>query len=425
VARTRSVVTLVSLLLALGTAAAPIQAVASSHGKDSHGKDSHSKDGKGKGKNKGKGTKHKGSGSKHNHRTATVLLRKSVPRPGMYSVHVTIAWPAAQRGEVKLKIGSHTRKVMAHDGRRRKTVVHATVAVKGRVLKIHETRLRGHPKLRMRLERVGNLRVTSVVAVKPPAPATAPSTAGSSGSSTTNGPLVPTGVPGTWNLIFDDEFTGTSLNAANWSTGWFGSGITGAVSSSEPECYDPSHVVEANSELDLNLTQESESCGGKTQPYTSGIVTTNGKFSFTYGFVEVRAWLPALANGQAADWPAIWLDGQSWPNDGEIDLMEGLGGSVCAHWHGPTNGGAGYGAGGGTGCPAGTFTGGWHTFAADWEPGSVTFYYDGKDIGSVTNSTSTITGFPMYVILNLAGEPGGGTTAPATLRIKYVRVWQH
>jgi hypothetical protein len=31
----------------------------------------------------------------------------------------------------------------------------------------------------------------------------------------------------------------------------------------------------------------------------------------------------------------------------------------------------------------------------------------------------------MYIILNLAGEPGGGTTAPATLRIKYVRVWQH
>jgi beta-glucanase (GH16 family) len=423
VARTRSVVTLVSLLLLLGIAAVPIQAVARSHSKDSHSKHSQSKDSHGKGSKGSKGGKgSKGSHSKHaTHRTKTLLLRKSVRRSGMYSIHVTIAWPAAPRGEVKLKIGSHTRKITAH-GRRRTTVVHATISVKGRVLTIRETPLRGHPKLRLRVERIGNLRASSKVATKPPAPATTPSTAGSSGSS--SGPLQPTGVPGTWNLIFDDEFSGTSLNAANWSTGWFGAGITKSVTAGEPECYDPSHVVEANGELDLSLTQESESCGA-TQPYTSGIVTTNGKFSFTYGFVEVRAWLPTLANGQAADWPAIWLDGQSWPNDGEIDLMEGLGGSVCAHWHGPTNGGAGYGAGGGTGCPAGTYTGGWHTFAADWEPGIVTYYYDGKSIGSVSSSTSTITGSPMYIILNLAGEPGGGTTAPATLRIKYVRVWQH
>jgi hypothetical protein len=40
---------------------------------------------------------------------------------------------------------------------------------------------------------------------------------------------VPTGVGGNWHLIFDDEFNGTSLNAADWSTGWFGSGITAGI----------------------------------------------------------------------------------------------------------------------------------------------------------------------------------------------------
>jgi len=101
VARTRSVVTLVSLLLVLGIAAAPIQTAASAHGKDSRSKHSHSKDTHGKGSKRGKDGK--GSHSKHaTHRTKTVLLRKAVRRSGIYSVHVTIAWPATPRGAVKL-----------------------------------------------------------------------------------------------------------------------------------------------------------------------------------------------------------------------------------------------------------------------------------------------------------------------------------
>ena len=67
------------------------------------------------------------------------------------------------------------------------------------------------------------------------------------------------------------------LDTSKWSTGWFGSGITGGISASEPECYDPSHVVENNGELDLNLTATPESCDGSTHPYASGQVTTNGK----------------------------------------------------------------------------------------------------------------------------------------------------
>ena len=37
---------------------------------------------------------------------------------------------------------------------------------------------------------------------------------------------MPTGVRGDWKLTFGDEFDGTSLDTAKWSTGWYGSGIT-------------------------------------------------------------------------------------------------------------------------------------------------------------------------------------------------------
>jgi beta-glucanase (GH16 family) len=242
----------------------------------------------------------------------------------------------------------------------------------------------------------------------------------------------PVGVPGSWNLIFDDEFNRHGLDPL-WSAGWFGSGITAGVGgASEPECYDPSHIVEGNHELEVKFTKQTETCDRGSHPYTSGIVTTNGKFSFSYGVIEFRAWLPTASNGRVADWPDLWVAGQDWPTDGEIDVAEGLFGSLCAHYHGPTDDGAGIGAGSASGCPSGTFTGGWHTFAADWEPGIVTWYYDGHEIGCLETSgkdcgatNTTIAGAPMYIILSLGSTTAYTITAPASLRVAYVRVWQH
>jgi len=232
---------------------------------------------------------------------------------------------------------------------------------------------------------------------------------------------MPTGVPGDWTLKFDDEFNGTGLDTANWSTGWFGSGITPPVNSQEEDCYDPAQVAESDGVLDLTLIQKSEDCGISDPQYTTGLVSTKGKFSFTYGFIEARVRLPSVPGnpGEAADWPGVWLDGQNWPEDGEIDIAEGLNGRVCAHFHGAANP-QGIGAGNGTGCPGGTYTDGWHTFAANWEPGIITYYYDGIDIGSVT---SEVTSAPMFVVLDYAA--GHPFQAPVTMKIDYVRVWQH
>ena len=257
-----------------------------------------------------------------------------------------------------------------------------------------------------------------------PASSAGPTPASSAGPTPASsaGPTpMPTGVPGDWTLKFDGEFNGTGLDTAHWSTGWFGSGITPPVNSQEEDCYDPAQVAESDGALDLTLIQKSEDCGISDSQYATGLVSTKGKFSFTYGFIEARVWLPSVPGnpGEAADWPGVWLDGQNWPEDGEIDIAEGLGGRVCAHFHGPADP-QGIGAGNGTGCPGGTYTDGWHTFAANWEPGIITYYYDGVDIGTVT---SDVTAAPMFVVLDYAA--GHPFQAPATMKIDYVRIWQH
>jgi beta-glucanase (GH16 family) len=127
--------------------------------------------------------------------------------------------------------------------------------------------------------------------------------------------------------------------------------------------------------------------------------------------VWARIYLPG--SGSTIDnWPAWWTDGQNWPQDGEMDVLEGLGGQACYHFHSP--------AGAPGGCAAGNFTG-WHTYGAKWESGSVIYYYDGKAVGTITTG---ITAAPMYLILNDAvSRTAGGPSRPSTMRIAYVRVW--
>jgi beta-glucanase (GH16 family) len=233
----------------------------------------------------------------------------------------------------------------------------------------------------------------------------------------TSAAWLPAGNPrGPWHLVFSDTFTGEALNTAGWSTGWLADGITAPVNPQELECYAPANVRVSGGTLNLSLVQETHSCGGKARPYTSGIVNTDGKFQFTYGFMQARIWLPGEGDN-IINWPAFWADGQNWPRTGEIDVLEGLdGGHACWHF---VNSSSVRG-----GCAAGAFTNGWHTFGADWEPHSITFYYDGRAVGTIK---SGITHTPMYLILNNATAHIFDILVhvPADMRVSYVRVWQH
>jgi beta-glucanase (GH16 family) len=232
---------------------------------------------------------------------------------------------------------------------------------------------------------------------------------------TSASPLPSDNPPGTWQLKFDAEFNGDSLNTTDWSTGWHSHGITQPVNPRELECYDPANVRVSDGILLLSLTRRRESCGGTERSYVSGMVNTDGKFEFTYGFMEAHIWLPG-AGFEITNWPAFWATGQNWPEDREIDVMEGLSGQACWHFIYPGDNPGG--------CAHGVFTSGWHTFGADWESKSITYYYDGRVVGEIK---SGITSAPMYLILDYAtaNEHSGPVQAPQMMRVDYVRVWQH
>ena len=270
---------------------------------------------------------------------ARAIVRRTLKAPGTYRVAIRVSTGSHRMSKVRLSIDRGNRLTVAADRTHHASVV-VSATVKSR-------------KLVVRAVDSVTATVKLKVATQPLKSSTGPgTTSGSSGGSTgSSGPVVgsgsgqpgPPGELSNWHAIFDDEFNGTSLNTAVWSTGWDGSGVTGPISTTdELECYDPSHVVEGSGEIDLNLTATPETCptgsGPINEQYDSGMITTNGKFDYTYGYMEARVWMPGTT--AITDWPAVWAQGQAgnWPTNGELDVVEGLGGSACWHFHDPSGG---------------------------------------------------------------------------------------
>lgn len=245
---------------------------------------------------------------------------------------------------------------------------------------------------------------------------TSPSTA-SVPSSTGDPPaaLEPDGPGGTWNLTFDANFNGSSLNASDWKT-CYDWDCTNA-GNNELEWYTANNVTVSGGQLHLTVVKQPDN--GK--PYTSGMVQSNGKYTFTYGFAEIRAKLPA---GKGL-WPAFWMlpTNKTWPP--EIDIMEFWGdhpNTVLMNEFIKVNGAP-------TQYPTfytgPNFTAGYHTFGVDWEPHKITWYVDGV-VRKVENVSITT---PMYLLANLAvsgsDPPNQKTAFPSAYDIKYIRVWQH
>jgi hypothetical protein len=234
----------------------------------------------------------------------------------------------------------------------------------------------------------------------------------------------------TWKLIWGDDFEGASgaaVDGSKWTydTGpnWYNGELQDYTSGS------------TNASLDGNgnLVIEARKEAREGRQYTSARLKTEGKKTFTYGRVEGRMKMPY---GQGM-WPAFWmLGGNSWPSNGEIDIVENLGREPSIA-HGTMHGPGYSGADGPTASftlPDGKFSDDFHVFAIEWEANAIRWYVDGNLYSTKTPADTKgnqwVFDHGFFIILNLAvggewpGNPDGTTVFPQKLVIDYIHVCQ-
>jgi len=195
-----------------------------------------------------------------------------------------------------------------------------------------------------------------------------------------------------WELVFEDDFDGSSLNEHNWSRiDYVGYNAPDwRKYQSRDESLVEFREKDGNSAMTLwgkygdYTTQTNQTAPAKT--YACGGVYSLKTFSFQYGYVEVRARFDCVQGV----WPAIWMmptsDSIGWPVGGEIDIMEHLNyeGRVYQTIHWSQNGVPNQDKSQGVtpGWNDGAEKANWHTYGMEWTEEGITFYVDGKATGS-------------------------------------------
>ena len=233
--------------------------------------------------------------------------------------------------------------------------------------------------------------------------------------------------PGFDELIWSDEFDGNGApDDANWAYN-NGRGNNGWGNSEEQFYTDRSDNVRVEDGV-LKITAKREDFSGAQ--YTSARITSEDKFEFTYGRVEVRAKLPT----GGGTWPAIWLLGEdyatnTWPACGEIDIMEHVGNEqdeIFSSLHFPGNF-AGDAITRSTVVPG--VSDEFHVYEATWSPDFIRFFVDGEEYHTFANNSDLPFDSDFFLILNVAmGGTFGGEIDPtfmeSTMEVDYVRVYQ-
>ncbi|MGB7538932.1 MAG: glycoside hydrolase family 16 protein [Anaerolineales bacterium] len=239
-----------------------------------------------------------------------------------------------------------------------------------------------------------------------------------------------------WDLKWSDEFDapdGAGVDTKKWRVG-----DTPASANLELEYY-TSRIenVYIENPTGSNGVLVIKALKGKyeTREYTSGLLTTMGKFDQLYGRFEGRIQIPF---GQGL-WPAFWMRGSTgaWPQGGEIDIMENIGREpniVHATMHGPGYSGTN-GIGGPFALPEGQrFADDFHLFAVEWEPNVIRWYVDNllyktSTPADLPEGAEWVYDHPFYLLLNVAvggtwpGDPDDTTVFPQTMKVDYVRVY--
>ena len=250
-----------------------------------------------------------------------------------------------------------------------------------------------------------------------------------------------------WQLIWEDDFNGNSLDQSKWvhdigtgsQYGMWGWG------NGELQYYQSQNTTLDNGVATITVNEEPAGLvdsWGNTSYYSSSKITTKGIFDFRYGKVEAR--IKSL-DGEGF-WPAFWMlpTGGSWPCDGEIDIMEQWGNNYLTN---STTGAAHIGT-----CPysqsthfyesfssyisSGSYADDFHTYSVIWKEDTITWYVDETELFSLNPSSywsiPSQSAWPFnsnewYIMINLAitqAGPNSNTVFPNQMEIDYVRVYQ-
>ncbi|UTI66786.1 glycoside hydrolase family 16 protein [Paraconexibacter antarcticus] len=248
-----------------------------------------------------------------------------------------------------------------------------------------------------------------------------------------------------WTCTFDDEFGGTSLDGSKWiaqetANSGYTSGLTACFVNS------PNNISVAGGTLNLTARKEAapftctDPYGNFTTQYTSGMVSTYGRFGQAYGRFEVRAKLPAATVAGLQEsmwlWPVDPYKYGAWPGSGEIDIAEAYSQypdraipyihyNAAAFDPNVTN----------TSCLISNLAA-FHTYAVEWTTSTLKIIYDGQtcliDDWNPASPLIKPQPFDQPFIIALTQALGIGTNAfdpattplPATTSIDYVRVWE-
>lgn len=241
---------------------------------------------------------------------------------------------------------------------------------------------------------------------------------------------------GNMNIIWDDEFNGP--NPSPDPSIWTYDIGAGGWGNNELEYYTSrtNNAFVAGGLLHIVARQESTN----SSSFTSARIKSEGLFSFTYGRLEWRAQMPY----GVGFWPALWMLGTnistiSWPDCGEIDVLENKGTNTTVvqssiHYGSDATGFYNF--------IDGAAITNFHTYTLDWTTNALLFYVDGHLFETQTSWGGNADGAypfpfnqPFFLIMNLAvggnyvGNPSASTiesqtTFPSEVLVDYVRIYR-